>query len=78
MAEQIFFDERDAGVLANMLKNTEYGFFREGARGVIESVTSADNATITSLLESNESKYQQIVDDYMVHHYEGTVAVYGE
>ncbi|MBO5036951.1 MAG: extracellular solute-binding protein [Clostridia bacterium] len=78
MAEQIFFDERDAGVLANMLKNTEYGFFLEGARGVIESVTSADNATITSLLESNESKYQQIVDDYMVHHYEGTVAVYGE
>ena len=71
------YDERDARVLANMLENTEYGFFLEGARGVIESVTETDTS-ITSLLESNEDKYEQIVEDYMVHHYEGTVAVYGE
>ena len=77
MVDQIFFDERDARVLANMLENTEYGFFLEGARGVIESVTETDTS-ITSLLESNEDKYEQIVEDYMVHHYEGTVAVYGE
>ena len=77
MVDQIFFDERDARVLANMLENTEYGFFREGARSVIESVTETDTS-ITSLLESNEDKYEQIVEDYMVHHYEGTVAVYGE
>ena len=77
MTHNYFFDERDARVLANMLENTEYGFFLEGARGVIESVTETDTS-LTSLLESNEDKYEQIVEDYMVHHYEGTVAVYGE
>ena len=77
MAEQIFFDERDADVLANMLEHTEYLFFLEGARVVIQSVLE-QNDSITSLLETHENQYAQIVEDYMVHHYEGRIAVYGE
>ena len=77
MAEQIFFDERDAKVVANMLEHTEYNFFLEGARAVIQSVVEQDKS-ITSLLDSYEDQYEKIVADYMVHHYEGIVSVYGE
>lgn len=77
MSEQIFFDERDARVFVNMLENTEYGFFKEGARGVIESAVEV-STSIVSLLESNEDKYDKIVEDYMRHHYDGRIAVYGE
>ena len=77
MAEQTFFDRRDAEIFANMVKHTEYGFFREGARVVIQSVVEQTD-TVTSLLESYEDQYAEIVEDYMIHHYEGRVAVYGE
>ena len=77
MAEQMFFDRRDAEIFANMVRNTEYGFFREGARWVIENVCMSSD-TVTSILEANEDKYDQIVEDYMIHHYEGRVSVYGE
>ena len=77
MAEQIFFDERDARVFAGMLENTEYLFFLEGARVVIQKVLESTES-ITSLLESHEDQYAKIVDDYMYHHFEGRIAVYGE
>lgn len=77
MADQIFFDERDADIIANMLSNTEYGFFLEGARAVIQNVVEKTES-ITSLLESYEDQYAKIVENYMAHHYEGTIAVYGE
>ena len=77
MTDQIFFDRRDAEVIVNVTRNTEYGFFREGARGVIESVTNT-TTPVSTLLESNESVYEQIVEEYMVPHYLGRVAVYGE
>ena len=64
MAEQIFFDERDAKVVANMLEHTEYNFFLEGARAVIQSVVEQDKS-ITSLLDSYEDQYEKIVADYM-------------
>ena len=77
MSEQAFFDRRDAEIFANMVKNTEYGFFREGARSVIQNVVEKSE-TVTSLLESYEDQYEQIVEDYMIHHFEGRLAVYGE
>ncbi len=77
MTDQIFFDRRDTEVLANLTRNTEYGFFREGARGVIESATEVSTA-ISALLESNEAKYDQIAEEYMTPHYQGRIAVYGE
>jgi ABC-type glycerol-3-phosphate transport system substrate-binding protein len=77
MNEQIFFDRRDAEVLANVTRYTEYGFFREGARGVIESATEVTTA-ISALLESNKDKYDKIAEDYMTPHYQGRIAVYGE
>ena len=77
MAEQIFFDRRDVEVIINLVRNTEYGFFREGARSVIEQVTST-TTPVSSLLEANEKAYDQIVEDYMIPHYQGRIAVYGE
>ena len=77
MADQIFFDARDARIFVNMLANTEYGFFKEGARGVIQSAVES-NTSVAVLLESNEDKYNDIVEDYMKNHYEGRVSVYGE
>ena len=77
MADQVFFDERDARVFVNMLEHTEYGFFKEGARGVIQSSVES-NTTVATLLESNENIYEKIVSDYMINHYNGRVAVYGE
>lgn len=77
MTAQVFFDKRDTEVLANLTRNTEYGFFREGARGVIESTTEI-TTTISSLLESNKTKYDQIAEEYMLPHYQGRIAVYGE
>ena len=77
MTEQIFFDRRDAEVIVNVTRNTEYGFFREGARSVIENVTKT-NTPASELLEANEDAYAKIVEEYMVPHYQGRIAVYGE
>ena len=77
MATQTFFDIRDARVYANMLENTEYGFFLEGARSLIqESVES--NSAVSTLVDSHESQYQDIVEKYIQHHYSAKVAIYGE
>jgi ABC-type glycerol-3-phosphate transport system substrate-binding protein len=77
MTAQTFFDRRDTEVLANLTRNTEYGFFREGARGVIQSATET-TTPISTLLESNQKVYDQIVEDFMTPHYQARVAVYGE
>jgi ABC-type glycerol-3-phosphate transport system substrate-binding protein len=77
MAEQIFFDIRDAQIFIESIEHTEYGFFWEGGRSVIESACSSDTP-ISSLLESNKGKYDQLVEEYLVPHYEGRIAVYGE
>ena len=77
MASQVFFDERDARVFFNMLTNTQYGYFREGGRGIIENACKSDTP-VRQLIDSNESRYEQIIEDYMIHHYEGIIAVYGE
>lgn len=77
MGNQIFFDQRDADILVNMISHAEYGFFKEGARAAIETVMNG-NETVTVVLEELESKYQQILEDYLIPHYEGRIAVYGE
>lgn len=77
LADQVFYDRRDAEVLLNLVRNTEYGFFREGARGVIENATESDTS-ISKLLESYQSAYDKIAEDYMLPHYQGRIAVYGE
>lgn len=77
MTNQIFYDRKDAEIIANVVRNTEYGFFREGARGVIEEAVKTDKG-ISALLESYRSRYDEIVTDYMIPHYQGRIAVYGE
>lgn len=77
MADQIFFDIRDAQIFIDSIEYTEYGFFWEGGRSVIESACSADTP-ISTLLESNRDKYNQLVEDYLIPHYQGRIAVYGE
>jgi len=77
MASQIFFDRRDAEIVVNEVTNTEYGFFSEGARGVLEGV-GGTNRPVSTILESNAAKYEQIVTEYMIPCYESRVSVYGE
>jgi ABC-type glycerol-3-phosphate transport system substrate-binding protein len=77
MTNQIFYDRRDAEIIVNVVRNTEYGFFREGARTVIEEAVNTDKG-ISALLDSYVSRYDQIVTDYMIPHYQGRIAVYGE
>ena len=77
MTNQIFYDRKDAEIIVNVVRNTEYGFFREGARTVVEDSVSTDTA-ISTLLESYASRFEEIVEEYMLPHYEGRLAVYGE
>ncbi|MBO5036954.1 MAG: extracellular solute-binding protein [Clostridia bacterium] len=77
LTDQVFFDKRDAEIFIETIANTEYGFFWEGGRSVIESAVSG-NDNVSTLLESQESIYDQLVEDYLESHYAGRVAVYGE
>ena len=77
MADQIFFDRRDAEIVANCTRNTEYGFFLEGACALLENI-EVSNAPLSQILERGEKAYDQIVEKYMLPHFEGRIAVYGE
>ena len=77
LATQTFFDVRDAEVFINTITNTEYGFFWEGGRGAIETSINA-NTPVSQILEAQQNTYDQLVEDYLVNHYAGRVAVYGE
>ena len=77
MTKQIFFDERDTRVFVNILKNTEYGFFNEGARSLIaEAVTGS--SPVSTVQQSNKNQYDKIVEDYMVNHYNSIISLFGE
>lgn len=75
-AEQIFFEEQDARVYANMLQNTEYGFFQDGARTVFDQIIK--DRSVTEVLDSLEETYEELLKNVFKPHYEGRIAVYGE
>jgi hypothetical protein len=77
LATQTFFDIRDAEVFINTVTNTEYGFFWEGGRSAIETAINA-NTSVAQILESMQDKYDQMVEEFLVYHYAGREAVYGE
>ncbi len=77
MNKQIFFDDRDAYILINMIEHTEYNYFWEGGRDGIANVLSSGNP-VSSTLESYESAYNQLVENYIYPQYLGRVAVYGK
>lgn len=77
MTRQVFYDKRDAEILVNVTRNTEYGFFLEGALSLFESIINSPNP-VSQQLESNRRTYDRIVEKYILPHYEGKVAVYGE
>lgn len=77
MTKQFFFDERDTRVFMNCLRYTEYGFYNEGARDLIAA--AVDSSTpISQLLERYQDKYDKIVQDYMVNHYNSMISIFGE
>ncbi len=77
MASQIFFDRRDAEVVVKEVTNTEYGFYSEGARSVLEGVGET-RTSVSQILESNKDRYDNIVEQYMIPCYRAKIAVYGE
>lgn len=76
LSEQVFFDPRDARVFVNMLEHTEYNYQNYGGRAAIEQVYG--NNTITEMLESYRSYYDKMLEEAMIPHYQGRLAVYGE
>ncbi len=76
LADQVFFDVRDARVFVNMLENTEYGYQNDGARAAIEGVMS--KRSVTEVLEGLEDVYAELLEKNMKPHYEGRLAVYGK
>ena len=76
LSSQVFFDPRDAKVFINMLGNSEYNFQNNGGRAAIEQVR--ENKTITEMLEGLRSNYDTLLEEYMIPHFEGRLAVFGE
>ncbi len=77
MTEQIFFDKRDSEVVFEIVNGTQYNFFWEGGRDLAaNSVKSTES--ISQLLEANENKYNDLVNNYLEPQYQGRLAVYGE
>ena len=77
MNKQIFFDDRDAYIIINMIEHTEYNYFWEGGRDGIANVISSGKP-VSYVLESYESAYQQLIENYIYPQYLGRVAVYGK
>ncbi|MBQ6053382.1 MAG: extracellular solute-binding protein [Clostridia bacterium] len=77
MADQIFFDKRDAEVFINTVKNANYGYFWEGGRDAVSAAVRSFDA-VSSILERYEEQYDKLIEDYLSHHYAGRLAVYGE
>ncbi|MBE6897082.1 MAG: extracellular solute-binding protein [Ruminococcaceae bacterium] len=77
MADEIFFDKRDAEIFINTVRNANYGFFWEDGRVAVQAAVREGNP-ISSILESYESQYDQLVSEYLVNHYAGRYAVYGK
>ena len=77
MADQIFFDKRDAEVFINTVRNANYGYFWEGGRDAVQSSVRATDP-VSSILERYEDQYEKLIEDYLVNHYAGRIAVYGE
>ena len=59
-----------------MLGNSEYNFQNNGGRAAIEQVR--ENKTITEMLEGLRSNYDTLLEEYMIPHFEGRLAVFGE
>lgn len=77
MTSQVFHDIRDTEVILNSVRNTEYGFFKEGARKALENVLGTHDS-VPQILDSLKNAYDEIVEKYMVPHYAARIAVYGE
>ncbi|MBQ6053505.1 MAG: carbohydrate ABC transporter substrate-binding protein [Clostridia bacterium] len=77
LTSQVFFDPRDSAVFLGAVEYTEYGFFWEGGRSGIEQCIRTLKP-VSEALEGLENVYDKLVEEYLVPHYNGRIAVYGE
>ena len=77
LTDQVFFDSRDAAVFLGAVDYTEYGFFWEGGRSGIEQCIRTLKS-VNETLEGLKNVYDKLVEEYLVPHYQGRIAVYGE
>ncbi|MBR5721466.1 MAG: extracellular solute-binding protein [Clostridia bacterium] len=77
MANQIFFDRRDAELIYQVEKASQYGFFDEKLGNILEQAGTT-NTPISQLCEEQESTIAKIVETYLEPCYRGLTAVYGE
>jgi hypothetical protein len=77
MSEQIFSDRRDAEIYYSLLENTEYGYYNEGGRKLVDNIF-VSSKSVSEILESFQSQYDDLIESYMIPVYEGLSAVYSD
>jgi len=80
MGTQVFFAQSDADIFYTMSQNTEYCFFHEGARELIEILGgyNHDVVPVSQALQSFENKYKTVYEESLSHTYDGIRAVWGD
>jgi uncharacterized protein YceK len=74
----IFHDTRDADVIFKMLENNRYTYYIDGARDIVDAISTAKNRkTVTEILESQKNKYQKVLDDVIIPSYESIEFIWG-
>lgn len=80
MADTMFFDRRDAEVFYKMVRNTEYAFYVDGGRGIIETIVGYNGSPqrVAEALEKNRSLYAGVYTNKILNHLYGIRAVWGD
>ena len=80
MTRNMFFDPRDSQVFYTMLSNTEYNYFKDNARAIIEQAIGYNTKpkAISEILGANEASYNKIVETVIAPVMRGVEAVWGE
>ena len=80
MSKYTFHDSRDMEVFWKLSRNTEFAFFNEGARELTEMISgySSKRTPAAEALEAFKSKYTNVFNNYIIRHYNGIKAVWGD
>ena len=74
----IFHDTRDADIIFKMLDNCRYTYYKDGARDIVDAMSNAKGTkTVTEILESNKSKYQEVLEKVIIPSYESIEHIWG-
>jgi hypothetical protein len=80
MTRNMFYDPRDSEVFYTMLSNTEYNYFKDSARTIIEQAIGYNSKpkAISEILGANENSYNKIVEKSIAPVMRGIEALWSE